>query len=127
MRGIFDDLRCSLDSVQLFHRHVDDGDIRLMLPGGVYRFDSGAGFRHHVELGAVFQNVTQALAHQCMVIRKKNPNRHQAVTSSRTAGVARGIRSAIPVPLPGAESITRDPPAIAARSRMPNSPKPAVL
>jgi hypothetical protein len=52
MRRVFQDLSRGFDPVELFHRDIHDGDVRLMLARSLHGFDAGAGLGDDIEIGA---------------------------------------------------------------------------
>ena len=90
------------------------------------RFVSSRRFSHDVQIGCGFNNLTEALAHDRMIVGDQNPRprrswsgrpRHRDAT-----GADAGQRASSMVPPDGTRVMARDPCTAWSRSNMPRSP-----
>src|SRR5690242_4853371 len=116
-RVVVHDPRRHLQAVEPGHGNVDQGDVGPFLAHQPQRFAAVAGLRHYLDARQLVEERAHPGTHQRMVIGEQEPQRAHAPPPA-----ASGKRARIVVPRPGAESISKSPPARATRSCMLSSP-----
>ena len=71
------DLLRRLNAIQFRHGNVHDDDIGFQLPRLLYRFPPRHRFPDHLDVSLCFQEETQTVKDDAMVIGKKNRNAHR--------------------------------------------------
>src|SRR3989454_6954444 len=102
-------------AVESRHGDIQQRDVGLALTNEPQRFAAVARFRHHRDARQIREEREHARSDQRVIIRDQQSQRAQAAPVS-------GRRARTVVPRPGAESISRSPPASATRSCMLSRP-----
>src|SRR5439155_20209846 len=106
-----------LESRQSRHGDVEQRDVGLALTDEPQRFAAVARFRHHRDARQLRQEREHPRAHERMIVREQESQRAHVSLPAVSGKRARTV-----VPRPGAESISRSPPASATRSCMLSRP-----
>ncbi len=120
--SMYDDERYLFEALQAGHprhRHVEHADVGLLAQRHLDGLDAVAGLRDDLHVGLAVEQQLQAAAHDAVVVCDQEP--HAAATCTRVPR-ARTVSSTV-VPSPGADVISRRPPASSARSRIPARPE----
>src|SRR5436309_7893691 len=106
-----------LEAVESRHGDIQQRDVGFALTDEPQRFAAVACFRHHRDAWQLTQEREHTRAHQRMIVREQESQRTHVSLPAVSGKRARTV-----VPRPGAESISRSPPASATRSCMLSRP-----
>src|SRR5512139_590639 len=75
-----------LDSIEIRHAHVHDDHVGLLLLGELQRASPVFRLTHDFHALLLFQQRAQTIAHDLVIVSKKNPYRHFSLPSRVTSG-----------------------------------------
>ena len=71
------DLLGSLDSVELWHTDIENGNIRMLLGDQLYRFPSIASLRYNFEVGLLLEQQSQTRPNDGVIVSEQDANLSQ--------------------------------------------------